>query len=408
MKNNIVFTVVARNYLSLALTLGDSLKEVHPEIEYRIYCSDGLEGINPSEFKHKVFDAIYAVGDDYKNMAFKYNVTEFCTAIKPYIFDALITENNWDKILYLDPDMMVFSDMSYIISALEKKSIFITPHIVDCNIKDMNVYPEYHHLWEGIFNFGFCAIKVDEHSRKFISWWRERLKNHCYVDKHDGLHTDQKWGDYLPVFFSDVIHISKHYGINMAHWNLSERELSINSDGKYCVNEFPLVIFHFSGFDFYGKTLTKHVDGKLQEIYLNKPNLIALADMYRKKVLENGLEAFIKNKYKHSYFNNDVVVLALHRRLYRECFDSIQGIDPFDSNQDFYKKLSENKLLDLSNDGLDGYTKNSISDFDKKKKKIEFFLRLVFRLIGVKKYYLFLKVMGVYSRIEENKFIMKN
>ena len=42
---NIVFTIVAKNYLSLALTLGDSIKETNPNTEFLIFLSSRFCGI---------------------------------------------------------------------------------------------------------------------------------------------------------------------------------------------------------------------------------------------------------------------------------------------------------------------------------------------------------------------------
>ena len=60
-----------------------------------------------------------------------------------------------------------------------------------------------------------------------------------------GLFTDQKWGNFLPTFYDDVV-ISRHPGMNVANWNLENRDLSFNSDGECLVNGERLILYHFS------------------------------------------------------------------------------------------------------------------------------------------------------------------
>lgn len=39
------------------------------------------------------------------NMAFKYNLTEFCTCIKPFSIEYFFVQKGYDTVCYLDPDI---------------------------------------------------------------------------------------------------------------------------------------------------------------------------------------------------------------------------------------------------------------------------------------------------------------
>lgn len=62
----------------------------------------------------------------------------------------------------------------------------------------------------------------------------EKLQDQCYDDRDDGTFVDQKWMNFIPAFFPDDVCISHNEGLNVAIWNLHERELVIEG-GKYYV-----------------------------------------------------------------------------------------------------------------------------------------------------------------------------
>jgi len=71
---------------------------------------------------------------------------------------------------------------------------------------------------------------------------------------------DQAWLSSLPFVFHDLTYLSRHPGLNVAYWNLDERHLT-RSDETILVNGYPLLFFHFSGYDRTNPTfLSKHSD----------------------------------------------------------------------------------------------------------------------------------------------------
>jgi hypothetical protein len=343
-----IFTICAKNYFSLALALGQSIKLHHKEARFTIFVADGVDGLslNYQQSSHQIIDArVTLPAEIFEDMAFKYDVTEFCTSFKPAAFKYLfLTEENSDLFCYLDPDTYLYSRLDPITDIDPYKTLYLVPHILECKVIDENPIPEYRHLFEGIFNLGFCAIRRTDAAKLILDWWDHRLRNYAYADYSDGLHTDQKWMDYAIVFFADDLHVVRHYGANVAHWNLVERPITIR-DGVYYAGSCPLIFFHFSGFDFKSDKLTKHSSEQDQIKVLTVETSI-LAKEYREQVIGNGFINYIALPYVYSNFSNGALITKLHRRVYRELSSTHEYRQPFDINGLLYEEFRRAGLID--------------------------------------------------------------
>lgn len=406
-----IFTITARNYLSLALTLGDSIARYHPEAHFTICVSDGLEQLDdllPATMHsgHRLLSAHELMPrEQLEDLAFKYNITEYCTAIKPILFKTLFVDPEVDLIYYMDPDTHLYQRLDPITAGSPDKTLYLAPHLIDCRLADDHPYPEYHHLWEGIFNLGFCAIRRTNVTARLLDWWDARLREYCYADHVDGLHTDQKWMDYAPVFFHDELEVVRHYGVNTAHWNLSERPLSLR-DGTYHAGPDPLLFFHYSGFDFRSESLTKHTPVECQRSYVTQ-TLLGLAAEYRSAVKSNAYEQFLAIPYKFSTFTDGTPITQLHRRLYRVKSRSINFASPFSSQGSFYSALAQAELLDCSPAAKANYSKATVRDVSGKMRTVERTMRWVLKLIGVRRYAQFVKLAAWLGRFENHRFLLE-
>jgi hypothetical protein len=66
-------------------------------------------------------------------------------------------------------------------------------------------------------------------ARAFLSWWQNRVYEHCRHDVAHGVYYDQRWLDLAVVFFEDV-YVFRDPSFNVAHWNLPERAIRIGDD----------------------------------------------------------------------------------------------------------------------------------------------------------------------------------
>ena len=402
-----IFTIVARNYLPLALTLADSVALHHPEARLHIFVADGLEGLPEEQRRHALTGLDSYLGLDWDPLRFQYDITEFCTSVKPHLFRRLLAETDAEHVYYLDPDTWLFGRLDCIHQAAPQASIFLTPHLLHCRPDGDHAYPEYAHLWEGIFNLGFCAVRRSASADRFLLWWDKRLREHCYADHFDGLHTDQKWMDYVPAYFGQALHIVRLQGVNTAHWNLDERELAQDPQGHYSVNGEPLLLFHFSGFDFKGAQLTRHVDSAQQERYASLA-LRHLGADYRAAVHANGYASHIDLPYRYNHFDNGHPISPLQRRLYRAMGGANFESQPFAAAGPFFRMLAKRRLLDNSPAALRGHAAATLPRVGRLTRCAQFALRGFLRCFGASRYAYLLKFFSKFARLENHAFLLED
>ncbi|MGB0743270.1 MAG: glycosyltransferase [Opitutales bacterium] len=298
---NVAFTICSINYLAHAVALGNSLQLTNPQVDFRIYLVDRLQGRKEIEEKvpFPVIEIEKVPVTDFDGMCRRYNLIELNTAVKPFIFEHILkSENSAENIIYFDPDIIVFEELEVLYDALRGKNMVLTPHLLSPCDGSYDKINEGNFLNTGIFNLGFLAIRRSGENRKFLDWWKERLvhqghANHTLRDNahlYTHLFYDQKWMNFAPVFFEGVI-ISKHYGMNMAAWNLHERKLNHNqATNSYSVNDQEkLIFYHFSGIKpFQEEEVSSH--SKLT--FNDRPDLRAIITNYREQLLQNNYEYF--------------------------------------------------------------------------------------------------------------------
>ena len=405
---NSIFTICAKNYLAQALTLRESVLKHNPDVDMFIFLADE-ETTEVKELDLIALDDSWI--PNWRNMAFKYNVIEFATSIKPFCFKKLF-DQNYEKVIYLDPDIYVTDNLGHIYDSLEKYSMVITPHYNHIETHYTGAVTEEELLFVGIYNLGFAAIKNNNIGQQIAEWWQNRLFDKCYADKEDALHVDQKWIDFLPGFFPNDILISHHPGINIAIWNLHERELKIQ-DNKYVIEDlrtkelFPLLFFHFSGFDPYNKTVINRRHPRFNiDIF---PSFIPIINSYSDIVYRNKYDFFCKLKYSFNIFKNGDVIIPLHRRLYRLYTEANRDvIDPFDSQNRFYKLLKSKRLI-LKENTADynlGIKKDNNTDISRIDQIFNFLVKLFIFIFGIKRYFFLIKYVRMKTRLESQDFLI--
>lgn len=284
----IAFTICSINYLAQARTLGDSLKITNPEIQFFIGLVDILHGVEfDKEFtpEYPLIEIDKIDIEDFDEMAARYDITELNTAVKPFYFTYFFKKYTEAKnVIYFDPDIIVFQPLTELKNSLSKYPAVLTPHI-NTPIEDRLTPNELNHLNTGIYNLGFVAFSRSEESLKYIKWWEDKLRYESLIDLCNGLFTDQNWMNFLPVFVPNT-YIERNPGYNAAYWNLHERTFSLR-DNTYFVNqEYPLIFFHYSGYDpAKPDELSKYQDRfELAE----RKDLTDLFALYKNNLIDNG------------------------------------------------------------------------------------------------------------------------
>ena len=245
-----VFTSCNLAYLPQAMVLLESVRKVHDDCLFAIVLVEEKRRFpDPIESALSEFDQVIfpedVWGKDRFAKLFPYNVVEACTAIKGPALSMLLGKGL--PVVYLDPDVVVFNRLDSILNHLASFSILLTPHQLDPI--DPNGWGELHDervsLLTGVFNFGFFAVAPTNVGKSFSKWWEYRTVENCFENSEAGLFTDQKWGNLIPVLFPET-RILRERGLNVASWNLHERNIRISDQGDFFVDSDPLVFFHFT------------------------------------------------------------------------------------------------------------------------------------------------------------------
>jgi len=307
MLNTVAFTICSINYLSQAITLGNSLKIADPSVEFRIYLIDRFEGREQIKdyIPFSVIEIEHVPVIDFRGMCSRYNLIELNTAVKPFIFDFILKcENQIDNVIYFDPDIKVYDNFSQLKQTLLENSIVLTPHILTPSEDHPYGQAEKNYLYGGIFNLGFIGVSRHPETIKFLDWWKKRLVHQAYADGLLHLFYDQKWLNFAPVFF-DKVYIEKSPGYNMAGWNLHEREITSFTRNSGTVNhKFPLFFFHFSGVKINDLNISIHTAYTFQD----RQDLLQIISDYRNEVKANHHEKFIDCQCFYSKFYQGKVV----------------------------------------------------------------------------------------------------
>jgi hypothetical protein len=409
MKHNSIFTICSKNFLAQALTLKDSVKKYEQDVDFYIFLADKASA-EISEVDVIELDESWI--PMWRRMAFKYDVVEFNTSIKPFCFQKMFA-SGYDNVIYMDPDLYVTNKLGYLWKNLEQYSVILTPHITNIELADKGLLPETDFLFAGIYNLGFVAIRNNEIGLRIVKWWGHNLESSCFTSPNESLFTDQKWMNFIPSFFPNDTFISEHLGLNVSYWNLHERELLVKEDGYYIKNystekEWPLLIFHFSGFK---PTNDKMISAHQPYYNIDAfPSFIPIIKEYKELEEKNGYEKLSKLHYAFNEFENGQLITGFHRRLYRATEEEYSGENPFATDSGFYENLKASKLLVKdTNSAIDAYARNT-SEGKSRSRKLRFFesmAKVIFKLVGVKRYFSLVQQLRTLSVFENHTFLMR-
>jgi glycosyltransferase involved in cell wall biosynthesis len=287
MNKHAAITIVSKNYMAFAETLANSYKKHHPNNDFFIVLVDRADGFVKERLAcgAEVIEMADLDIPEISQFIYRYSIMELNTAVKPFALSSMFVRNEYDTLLYIDPDIRVYEPLTEVYSALEEASIVLTPHLRrpyndGSNPSDLAI------LQSGTYNLGFIGLRRGKTSDELLAWWMEKLYRDCVVDLPKGLFVDQKWIDMIPGFFPDH-RILYHPGYNAAYWNLHERPITRDGD-RWLADNQRIAFFHFSGYVPYMPTvLSKHQN---RHDLKSLPDLKALTDSYAKELFDNGYE----------------------------------------------------------------------------------------------------------------------
>ena len=390
-------TIVSLNYLPYARTLCESYLNFYPDHTFYVLLVDRLP--ESMDVTAELFQLILVESlgiPDFESVAFKYDILELNTNVKPTFLKSLLV-HGIDELIYFDPDILICAPLDPVFHELATHSIVLTPHAMSPNEASPN--GEGMLLFSGIFNLGFVAVSKTAEAIRFLSWWENRCLTLGYAERMSGLFVDQKWINLVPCFF-DSVAVLKHPGCNVAYWNLHERYLEKSGDSWIVNGGAPLVFYHFSGVRVDGGvTISKGYD---QFNLDSRSDLREIFAYYRARLAHHGIYDVARFVYAFGRFSNGMIVNKLQRAIYSGYVDRFGSASPFDANGPFYKWAKSNHLQS-SQESVAQYNRHTIDRNDIKVRFVNAMLRLGLRVLGADRYTILLKYLAYISVLRNQK-----
>lgn len=307
------FTSAGVNYLPKVRLLSKSLKEHHPEIVLHLALADKVPGW--LDVQEEPFDNLIPLESlaipNRTCWVFTHTIMELCTAIKPFVLRELLDLKDCEQVFYFDPDVVLFSRIDELVETLRTASVVLTPHLTapESTVEAI-LDNEICSLRHGVYNLGFLGVRNSEEGRRFATWWADRVYSFCPETLDEGLFTDQKWVDFVPIFFEGV-RVVKSSRFNVAPWNITTRKLEGNFDKGFTVDGEPLAFYHFTGFDSGDhKVMAKKNAG-------DNPAVASLIAWYEKQNAAYRDEQIQSAPWAYATFENGEPITRTHRLIYR-------------------------------------------------------------------------------------------
>lgn len=390
-------TIVSLNYLPYARTLCASFLKFHPDDKFYVLLVDRLpEGF---DLTHENFEIVLVENlgiPSFESVAFKYDILELNTSVKPTFLKNLLGRGV-DKLIYFDPDILLYSKVELIYEALDTSEIIIIPHCTSPN--EEVPYAENHLLVAGVFNLGFIAVSKMAEAKRFLDWWEHRCLTSGYEERWAGLFVDQKWINLVPCYF-DSVYVLKHPGCNVAYWNLHERTMTSTQTSLLVNGENALIFYHFSGVSVDGgDRISKHSD---QFSLTSRPELAELLSDYRERLVSNGIKDAGHNSYAFGHFNNGALINKLQRAAFAANLDKFGSQNPFDAANSFYGWARKHHLQSPK-DSVGQFGRKTYKSSDLRVRLVNAMMRLTLRLLGADRYTVLMRYLEFASVLRNQK-----
>jgi hypothetical protein len=400
-RSHAVFTVCNLFYLPRALVLAESVLRFHDQ-RLKIFLFDRKIDVDLSGLPADIFWIEDMGVPDLCQLAFRYDIIEFSTSVKPFLAMKLLEEH--ERVIFLDPDTCTYGSLAPILEDLDRHSIILTPHHTtpqsdDPSERDVGM------MRFGSFNLGFFAVRGSEQGLAFLRWWWARCYQLSYMESQFGLSVDQKWVSIAPALFQDL-HVSFDLGYNVAPWNLYERRITRRPDGSHWVNDtYPLLFFHFSNFD---RSDLEYLNKRsFVERGVRKPEVLALGQEYEARLDAMKIDA-ADVKYGFDYMSGGEYISPTLRRAYACVLPELPaGHDPFDSAGVVGAFARRNHLFEKSPAPYAAVGFRHVEAHRGQLRIVYFLMRIVLRVMGPNRFQNFSRLLVYLSSYRQNRGLWK-
>ncbi len=320
--------------------LAASLREHHPESRLVVLVVDATAawaGDQTEPFEILSLEALHLT--NVTDLCFQYFLWELTTSVKPRFLKFLFGRGA-EKLVYLDPDIVVYHPLKPVEAWLETSPLLLTPHVTQpcserSSLRDREL------LLYGTYNLGFIALKAGETADRFLDWWGEKLERGCRADPANGFFVDQRWLDVAHAFFEGARAI-REPGYNVAFWNLSYQPIHWKGSSPW-VPSSPCYFFHFSGFlPQFPESVSRHPRKPISMNEVGEARI--LYRRYAESLKAAGYEETHSQPYAFDRYDNGEPISKEARRFYLDLTAEERRFgNPFatDGKQSFHRFWNE-------------------------------------------------------------------
>ena len=159
-------TICSLNYVPKSKVLLQSYREFHPEDDLFLLIVDRRAAtFSTAEIPAEVIWADDLGIDEFQRKAFCFDVIELNTNVKPFVLRKLLGQ--YEQVLYLDPDICIYSPLTPVFDALKSASVVVTPH-ANTPVLDGQVPDDVGFLRFGAYNLGFVGVSRCAEAEAFL------------------------------------------------------------------------------------------------------------------------------------------------------------------------------------------------------------------------------------------------
>jgi len=235
-------TLFDSNYLTRGLVMLQSLKQHHRAAVTHVLCMDDLahDLLQRMQLQDVHLLRLRDVEDDaLLRVKPTRSIAEYCWTLSSWLCAHLMqTRPDITRIVYLDADLMFFSDPAVLLEEAGDASITIIEHRFQPWNLDLLPYGRYNVQW--------VAFRCDAEGMACLMRWRDQCLEWCFSRLEDGKMGDQKYLDSWPSDYRSV-HVLQHAGAGVAPWNFTNHPVRTEKN-RILIGDAPLVFYHFHQF----------------------------------------------------------------------------------------------------------------------------------------------------------------
>lgn len=297
-----VCAVATVNHLHLVLNLARTIRATwsdQPAI--LIAVADADDGPRPGfePLDVEFVDAATLGFDDYLWLAAKYDASDLCCAIKPFVVRHALARGH-ACVVYCDADLHFFGEPASLLELAAHHDFVVTPHtLAPFPAEEAWLRPTLGDLsGAGLLNAGLFAVRASAGVERFLESWCELVTAPgAFLPDLGGQH-EQNFFAWVLAFADDVA-ICRDRTINVAYWNLHERPVRWSAldggrDDEWRIDGEPLACFHYSGFAWDEGRLSKHDSRHVPSLDVN---VHALCRYYAERLADAEEDVYAPKRY---------------------------------------------------------------------------------------------------------------